>query len=479
MTSADVRLMAHLMRRVGFGVSRDELDSMVDRGYESTVEHLLSTDNPDTMPVDLMYRYNPENSGMISHLGGGTRWMYRMISTDVPLVEKIALFWHGIFATGYSKLCNGKPLDDQIRMFGDHGLGNFRTLLLNLSRDPAMMVWLDNYENHKGAINENYGRELLELFSMGVGNYSEHDIKEAARAFTGWTIGNTDYMVMRAMYDQDRPYGRIALHFEYRPEDHDDEEKEFLGCKGRLNGEDIIDIICRQPATARFISRHLYSFFVADEPPVPEWPYKSPRDPEAIETLSKAYFDSGYEIREMLRVLFNSDFFKSPDVWYERVKSPAELMAGVLKFTDQFRVPRQTFISTQMLSTFMGQTLLNPNTVEGWHWGTEWIDSGTLIERVNFASREMGNLDAPGVIAAVDEVLSEIDGTTTPESLVEIALDRLMLYGISNGTQSSLNEFVREQDQLTNENGSDGENPQERVAKVFSMIGASPEFQQG
>ena len=162
---------------------------------------------------------------------------------------------------------------------------------------------------------------------MGVGSYSEQDVKEASRAFTGWTIGNAKYMISRAMADQDRPYGRIAMHFEYHPEDHDDGEKEFLGRKGRFDGEGIVDIICEQEATARFISRHMYSFFVADEPPVPEWPHTPPRDPQAIEALSQAYFDSGYSIRAMLRVLFNSDFFKSEDVWYERVKGPAELMA--------------------------------------------------------------------------------------------------------------------------------------------------------
>ena len=229
MASKEFQLMAHLMRRAGFGASREELDALVEQGYETTVESLLETDHPNEMSQDLMRRYHPESSGMMGPTGGSEPWMYRMISTDAPLREKIALFWHGIFATGYSKLCSGKPLDDQIRTFLRHGPGSFRGLLLEMSRDPAMIVWLDNYDNHNGAINENYARELLELFSMGTGNYSEHDIAEAARAFTGWTIGSTKYQVIRAMVDQDRPYGRVAIHFEYRPEDHDDGEKEFLG----------------------------------------------------------------------------------------------------------------------------------------------------------------------------------------------------------------------------------------------------------
>ena len=478
MASQEVQLMAHLMRRAGFGASRDELDALVDQGYDETVERMLDTDNPSMMSLDMMRRYNPENSGMTGPEGGANRWMYRMISTDAPLREKVALFWHGIFATGFAKLCDGKVLDDQILMVLRHGMGDLRTMLFELSRDPAMIVWLDNSENHNGSINENYGRELLELFSMGVGNYSEEDIKEAARAFTGWTIGNTKYMLMRAMGDQDRPYGRLALHFEYKPDDHADGEKEFLGRNGRFNGEDILDIICEQPATARFISRHMYSFFVADEPPVPEWPYKPPRDPEAIETLSQAYFDSNYSIREMLRVLFKSDFFKSHDVRHERVKSPAELLAGVLRLTGEHRHPRPNFTDTVKQGNFMGQQLLNPKTVEGWHWGTEWIDSGTLVERVNFVSEHLGNLESPGVQAMVDRILAGGHGSIAPEVLVDRALDQLAITAVSEETHSALIDFVEERDQLVTDEETDGHSSHKRAANVLKMIGVTPEFQQ-
>ena len=140
------------------------------------------------------------------------------------MVEKVALFWHGVFATGYSKLAQGKVLMDQIEMFRRHGFGDLRTLLVELSRDPSMIIWLDNNDNHNGAINENYGRELLELFSMGVGNYTEDDVKEASRAFTGWTVGNTEYMKLKADNDSLWPYGRLNLHFEFRDYDHDEGE---------------------------------------------------------------------------------------------------------------------------------------------------------------------------------------------------------------------------------------------------------------
>ena len=244
-----------------------------------------------------------------------------------------------------------------------------------------MIMWLDNHDNHRAAINENYGRELLELFSMGVGNYTEDDIKEVSRAFTGWTVHNIEYMEKRVANDSLWPYGRINLHFEYQEEDHDGGEKNFLGETGRFAGEDIVEIICRQPATARFIARHMYSFFVADEPPVTQWPYNEPRDPEAIDFLCGAYFESGYNITEMLRALFNSDFFKSRDCWYEKVKSPAEVVAGVLRMTGEFRDPHPALQEAAYNMGTMGQALLNPPSVEGWHAGVEWIDTGNLVER--------------------------------------------------------------------------------------------------
>ena len=473
MSTNETQLMAHLMRRAGFGASREELDELVEQGYDETVQRLLETDNPNSMPVDLIRRYHPDHMGMMGN-NIGSHWMYRMISTDSPLREKAALFWHGIFATGYAKLANGKVLHDQIRMFSRHGLGDFRTLLVELSKDPAMIVWLDNCENHNGRINENYGRELLELFSMGVGNYSEQDIKEAARAFTGWTIGNTEYMTLKSMRDSIWPYGRLSFHFEFKPEEHDDGEKEFLGRKGNFNGDDIIDIICEQPATARFISRHMYSFFVADEPPVPEWPYKPPRDPDAIEMLSKVYFESGYSIKEMLRALFKSEAFKSEDVWYKRVKSPAELMVGVLKLTGEFPRPKEEMITTHLHTIFMGQHLMNPPSVEGWHWGTEWIDSGALVERVNFASERLSNLDSPGVKTMIANVLADDEGSEDPAELVDRALEQLSMSKVTDVTRQSLIEFVERNDELV---GSDGQSARERAAHALKLAAAAPEFQ--
>ena len=477
MTDKNVQLLAHLVRRAGFGATREQLEAMADQGYEATVESLLDTGNPSPMSDHIIRRFHPEQSGMIGPRGPGEIWLYRMTTTDTPLLEKVALFWHGVFATGYPKVIHGKALSDQIRMFKRYGMGGLETLLVELSKDPAMIIWLDNQQNHRGAINENYGRELLELFSMGVGSYTEQDIKECARAFTGWTIGNLEYMELRSMRDSDWPYGRISWHFEYLPGDHDDGEKEFLGERGSFNGEDIIDIICRQPATARFIARHMYHFFVADEPAVPLWPYEPPRDPEAIDILSQAYFDSGYDIRSMLRALFNSDFFKSEDCWYQKVKSPAEMVAGALRLTENFVQPRFEIHDRTERMEFMGQFLNNPPSVEGWHEGVEWIDTGTLVERINFASEVLGSVESRGSHSLMRRVMGDNGGTVTPERLVDLCLDHMGAISVQHGTRTRLIDYAAQGGNLDTTGTDLDEASKRRVSDIVQLVAATPEFQ--
>ena len=477
MANQDIQLLAHLMRRAGFGATRDEFEAYARDGYEATVDRMLDTSNPVTMSEYLIRRFHPDESSMLLGFSGIDAWLYRMTTTNAPLLEKMVLFWHGIFATGYPKVVNSKPLSDQIRMFRRYAMGSLRTLLVELAKDPAMIIWLDNQQNHKGAINENFGRELLELFSMGVGNYTEDDVKECARAFTGWTIGNREYMVLRSNRDSDWPYGRLSWHFEYDPEDHDDGEKKFLGESGKFNGDDIVDIICKQPATARFISRHLYHFFVADEPPVPQWPYEPPRDPEAIEVLSQAYFDGDYDIQSMLRVLFNSDFFKSKSCWYEKVKSPSELVTGVLRLTEALDRPRYETQSKRLRTGFMGQTLSNPPSVEGWDGGLAWIDTGALVERMNFASEELGDTGAPGSRALMRRLAADNGGTIAPERLVDVCLEHLGSFSVHEDTRSRLVEYAAKNGDIQVSGPELDENARRRVAGVVRLIAATPEFQ--
>src|SRR5687768_15948499 len=236
MADQDIALMAHLMRRAGFGAPYAELEARVAKGYEATVEELLNPEAQPEVDVDIMMRYKTEWVSKAGLEGQQEEWTFRMINTKRPLEEKISLFWHGIFCTGHAKCENPRQQQFEIDMFRRDGLGKFSDLLLGLSSDPAMVFFLDNCMSHKGAINENWGRELLELFSMGVGmdgkpNYTEDDVKEAARAFTGWTVANA---VPRY------PYGRYQAKFIYDPSDHDEGEKTFLGETGNFNGEDII-----------------------------------------------------------------------------------------------------------------------------------------------------------------------------------------------------------------------------------------------
>ena len=470
----DIGLIAHLMRRAGFGANREQIGMHANAGYQNTVEALLNPGEEDRMDDLLIRRFHPELSGMMGPNAPGQNWLYRMATTSAPLREKMALFWHGIFATGYAKVIHGKALSDQTRMFRTFGMGSFKDLLIQLSKDPAMIIWLDNQDNHNGAINENFGRELLELFTMGVGNYTERDIKECARAFTGWTIANREYMELRSQRDSDWPYGRIAWHFKYHPEDHDDGEKEFLGQRGRFNGEDIIHIICQQEATARFISRHLYSFFVSDEPPIPEWRYTPPTNPEAIDELTRVYFDSNYDISAMLRALFNSSYFQSQDSWYSKVKSPVELVAGVLRLTGEFNRPRREIIDRYFQASYMGQFLNNPPSVEGWHQGTDWLDTGTLVERVNFASQQIGDSTKPGIQAMIERIASTPNNVASPEDLISVCLEEMGVISVEEDTMKVLIDFASQgHDQPINASN-DGS---QRISATLQMVASTKEFQ--
>ena len=433
MAGKDIVLMAHLMRRAGFGASREELEQRVAKGYEATVKEILNTESASPANEWFLLRYHPSalNPGANSPLGQGN-WMYQMLNTERPLEEKMALFWHQVFATGNAKVDNYPELLSQIAMFRRHGMGNYRSLLVELARNPAMIFWLDNNENHKHSVNENWGRELLELFSMGVSNYAEEDVREASRAFTGWTI---------AAKLPRFPYGRgHSWAFEYKAEDHDNGEKSFLGHAGHFNGEDIIDIIVQQPSCARFIARHMYSFFVADEPQVPSWSIEAPRDPEAIDTLVMALIESKYDIRSVLRILFNSDFFK--EARFAKVKSPAEVVVGTCKMVGGQEFPRDGFTHIALQPSYMGQDLLNPPSVEGWHTGQEWINSGSLMSRINFVADLVGNTSLPGVQYIIN--LLKAQGDLTPEALVDGCLDLLGPLEVEPETRQNLIEQAQE-----------------------------------
>ena len=435
---SDRALVAHLMRRAGFGATPTELDALTSqKTYEEVVDDLIMPERFAAIDMSYVDRYyGGEDVGIQI-----AKWLYRMVNTRRPLEEKMALFLHHIFPVAVGKSGHYTSVVDEIKMFREVGITNFRTILLELSRDPAMLFWLDNNENHKDEINENYGRELLELFTLGVGNYTEDDIKSASRAFTGWSFRQP-----LSTY----PVGNFPSAFEFFPEDHDYGEKEFLGHKGNFNGDDIIDIIVKQPATARFISRHLYNFFVEDETQVPSWQTEPPKDEAAIAVLSKLFMETNGDMKTVLRELFNSDFFKNA-INLRKVKSPAELVVGVLRQTGEFRSPspgiHHITVSTldgglsEGTMTIMGQTLMNPPTVEGWHTGHEWIDSGTLSERIGFAVRQFEDESKPGTMDIISRAGSLDDD---PSTVVDRCLDLMGGLKVSQSTYQSLVSYTKE-----------------------------------
>ena len=464
--SNDIMLMAHLMRRAGFGASYEELEHRAAKGYEATVEELLHPEDQPDLQMDVMNRYMHGWRDMNGVLANQGYWTYRMVNSTRQLEEKICLFWHGIFCVGDSKCMRARQILLELNNFRAHGMGKFDNLLMYLSTDPAMLYYLDNQLSHKEAVNENWGRELLELFSMGVGmdgeaNYSEDDVKACAQAFTGWTIANA---IPRY------PYGSYANRFLYNKFDHIDEDKTFLGETGNWNGDDIVRIICKNPATARFVARHLCNYFVADEPQVPAWQHTPPRYPELIKALEDEYFRSGYDLRSMLRVLFNSDDFKNAR--FAKVKNPSEVVCGTLRIVGDFETPKPRFYDPALQIRYMGQDLLNPPTVEGWHTGKEWIDSGTLVERVNFAAGEMGRTDAPGIRDIISRLASRGD-VISADDLLDGCLELLGGYELMQETRDLfLSQAVKASELHT---GSDEFASQ--VSQLLQLVVATQEYQ--
>ena len=477
-TGQEVALMAHLLRRASFGATRSEVERRLEDGYEATVESLLNPASEYALPDDLIRRYHVDQSDLRNGNAAGAHWVYRMATTPNPLEEKMALLWHRVFATAATKLIQARMVVNQVDMFRKCGMGNFRDLLVNLSRDPGMLMWLDNQDNHKDSINENYGREILELFSMGVGNYTEDDIKECARAFTGWSVVNPDYMSIKMRNNTARPYGYIAWQFNYDEDDHDHGDKRFLGEIGDFNGEDVVDIICKQEATPRFIARHLYHFFVADEAPVPQWPYEDPRDPDAIDLMTQAYFDSGYEISAMLRAMFNADFFKDESVRFARIKSPAEMVVGTLRLAGGLELPSMETYAAAAVCSQMGQALYAPPSVEGWQGGSDWINTGAYVHRVNFASKILGNPNKPGMRALIAEVRDAAeDGALSPDALVDACLDAIGPMPVLDSTREGLTDYASKWGDLTFDTEQDAADAESKIIIMLQLAATTQEYQ--
>jgi uncharacterized protein (DUF1800 family) len=269
-----------------------------------------------------------------------------------------------------------------------------------------------------------------------------------------------------------QPYGRYPWHFEYREEDHDDGEKTFLGESGNLNGDDIIDIVVQQPATARFICRHMYNFFVADEPQVPSWTIEPARDEEALDAMMTAFEENNYEIKPLLRMMFNAEFFKNAR--FSKIKSPAEVVAGTLKMVEEFQFPEPGILQIGKEPSYMGQAILDPPSVEGWHTGTEWINSGSLLARVNFVADRVANIELPGIQKILQLIKEE--GAKTPEQVVDAAAEHMGFVELGPETRDQLIENAKSDGDLDWSNEAAAG---QRIGEIMALIGATTEYQFG
>jgi uncharacterized protein (DUF1800 family) len=365
------RRLAHLLRRAGFGARPDEWTAYAKLGVAGTTDTLLHPERvPDTLN-NVLQGISGDYVDFDNLDSVRNWWIYRMSHSQRPLEEKMTLFWHNHFATANYKVDNPRWMWQQNELFRAHALGNFRTLLQAVSRDPAMLVWLDGADNKKGKPNENYGRELQELFTLGIGGgYTETDVKEAARAFTGWR------------------YDRDAGTFDFNPDAHDDGVKTFLGETGPFNGDDIIDILVRQPATAKFLCTKLFRFFVHDDP-----------TPAEIAPFTQVYFASGYDMRAVVGAMLKSPVFYSDQAVYTKIKSPTEYVVTTLRTLDVPLAVANNAMPVSNSLRAMGQDLFNPPNVKGWPEGQSWMNTMTLLTRINFANAVSTEMNRRGLLS--------------------------------------------------------------------------------
>ena len=345
--------VAHLYRRAAFGATSRAIDTALADGLEKTLGRLVAGEPDAADRLDLLTETGKYYNEPFSLR---TWWLYAMLEGGHPLREKLTLFWHNHFATSYAKVRNTKLMYEQNVTLRKHALGKFHPFLLDMSKDTAMLVWLDSNRNVKGAPNENYAREVMELFSLGVGNYTEKDIQEAARAFTGW---HHDTEVVK---------------FEFNRDLHDTGEKTVFGKAGKWTGEDIVRLCTEKDSCAKFLVGKLYTFLVSETAP--------PKG--LLEPLAARFRKSGYDIADIVTVMLGSRLFFSDHAFRKRVKWPVEYALGAINAAVPGRVPLADVVPSVAQ---MGQALFAPPNVKGWRTGTDWLNSATLLARNNFAEK--------------------------------------------------------------------------------------------
>lgn len=345
-TSWDAADAAHLWRRAGFGAGASEIRQSVAAGAEATLERLFEPMGHDASLVN----------GIDSLISTGSLasvqawWMALLLAGGDPLRERMTLMWHDHFATSQDKVDDARLMLRQNRFLREHALGDFRVLLYGMAKDPAMLIWLDGESNKRGAPNENFAREVMELFALGIGNYTETDVQEAARAFTGW--------------------GTKGRAFHFRSVDHDSGDKQIFGRRGPFTGEEAIDLILSQSACAHHLARRLLDEFVG-----------ASADDADVQALAEYLRHNDWSLELAVRNILESELFRSRAQRELRIASPIEFIVGTSQRLEVSVAPSRAAEA----ATVMGQALFRPPSVKGWDGGRAWINAGTWLARHNFA----------------------------------------------------------------------------------------------
>ena len=356
----DAKMAAHLLRRSAFGGTSREIDQLAELGVQRAVEKQLSPAEADAFDAeaDVMIRTSLILGDTVNVIDW---WLYRMQSDPHGVREKATFFWHGHFCSSRDKVPDAQLLLAQNNMLRENSLGSFEKLVKAISRDAAMLIYLDSTENRKNRPNENYARELLELFCLGLGNYTEQDIKELARCFTGWEVRRRRFRISQS--------------------DHDTGTKTVLGTTGRLDGDEAIDVVLQHPAAARFIAAKLMRYYVTDDA-VPQ---------SVIDSLAEYLVACDWQLEPVLRKIFSSQLFYSEACVGRKIASPVEWTMHWLRTLECTASLERLRFSLEM----MGQVPLEPPNVKGWAGGTSWIDPSRMSARVNWSQRLAGEMLEP------------------------------------------------------------------------------------
>jgi uncharacterized protein (DUF1800 family) len=460
---------AHLLRRMAFGGSPDEIKALPLKSRERAVDALLNYETIDNSAMEsrLQKSFNPKRFTPNDDLQ--LWWIIRMVLTARPFEEKMTFFWHNHFASALDKVPYAL-MYLQNQTLRASALDRFDTLLLKVAQDPAMLIWLDGVTNVVGDPNENFARELQELFTMGIrdavtgeANYSERDVKEIARAFTGWKF-------------RQKEGKKARINFFIENNEHDNTVKEVYGQQANFSGEDVVTVICIRRATARFLVKKLFEFFVY---PLTD----SAEDKATIEKFANIYFSNDHSIKQLVRAIFTSDEFFSQRARFALVKSPAELIAGAIRLLAADYNPGNVENGDyDLYNQFrrMGLDLLNPFDVSGWKLNLGWLNTATVLERYNFANALVSNRDtdkhAIGARLRSETLKAHVDASA--EKTVRNFLELLGPLSVSDDTVRLLVDYLE-----TDDDGArvafavDDQTIDKQVRGLVYLMMCLPEFQ--